>query len=217
VPWRDTSAAATPESTGCLGEASRDPIRVRNAQTVEDLPRTLPLVDRLRLISGVGGHVRQAFEGSGLLVRDADLAGNGEGFVEGSSGSGGVAGLVVEVADVVEERGQSCLGFGLARTWWESMDRTVPAAARSWTPAADGRASALDRLLERLAGRPEWDDARTLTAAYQRHVEEVRATVPAERLVAWQPEDGWAPLCRALRVDEPAEPFPWSNRRADWS
>jgi fermentation-respiration switch protein FrsA (DUF1100 family) len=104
-----------------------------------------------------------------------------------------------------------------ARTWWESMDRTVLAAARSWTPAADGRASALDRLLERLAGRPEWDDARTLTAAYQRHVEEVRATVPAERLVAWQPEDGWAPLCRALRVDEPAEPFPWSNRRADWS
>src|SRR5690606_1810749 len=102
-------------------------------------------------------------------------------------------------------------------TWWESMDRTVLATARTWNPAADGTASDLDRLLERCAGSPDWDDARTLMAANRRHVERVRAAVPAERLVEWRPEDGWTPLCEALGVEEPAEPFPWRNRRADWS
>jgi hypothetical protein len=29
--------------------------------------------------------------------------------------------------------------------------------------------------------------------------------------------DGWAPLCRALRLPVPDEPFPHANTRADWA
>ena len=40
--------------------------------------------------------------------------------------------------------------------------------------------------------------------------------VPAERLVEWQPGDGWGPLCAALGVAEPAEPFPHTNTTDDF-
>jgi sulfotransferase family protein len=63
---------------------------------------------------------------------------------------------------------------------------------------------------------PEWRDADAAMAAYDRHNATVRSVVPAERLVEWQPGDGWAPLCRALGVPEPADPFPHVNTTADF-
>jgi Sulfotransferase domain len=35
--------------------------------------------------------------------------------------------------------------------------------------------------------------------------------VPAGRLVEWRPGDGWEPICTALRVAVPDEPFPHVN------
>ena len=58
---------------------------------------------------------------------------------------------------------------------------------------------------------PNWRDDDAAMAAYDRHNEEVRREVPPERLVEWQPGDGWAPLCAALGIDEPDEPFPHVN------
>jgi hypothetical protein len=39
----------------------------------------------------------------------------------------------------------------------------------------------------------------------------VRAGVPRERLLEWRAADGWAPLCAALGVAVPDEPFPRVN------
>ena len=50
-----------------------------------------------------------------------------------------------------------------------------------------------------------------MIAAYEAHNEHVRATVPADRLFEWQPEDGWGPICRALQIPVPDEPFPHEN------
>jgi hypothetical protein len=58
---------------------------------------------------------------------------------------------------------------------------------------------------------PHWDDKAQAIAAYERHNELVRKLVPADRLVEWQASDGWGPLCRALGLAEPAEPFPHVN------
>lgn len=41
--------------------------------------------------------------------------------------------------------------------------------------------------------------------------EEVRATVPPERLLVWEPKDGWEPLCEFLEVDVPADEVPRVN------
>jgi hypothetical protein len=46
-----------------------------------------------------------------------------------------------------------------------------------------------------------------------RHNEEVRRTVPAERLLVWEVLDGWEPLCDFLEVEVPAEPLPHANDR----
>lgn len=52
----------------------------------------------------------------------------------------------------------------------------------------------------------------TVTAAgYERHNRQVRATAPRGRLVHYRPGDGWAPLCAALGIDVPDEPFPHVN------
>src|SRR5439155_14243415 len=48
-------------------------------------------------------------------------------------------------------------------------------------------------------------------AAYERHNDAVRGAVPAGRLLEWQPADGWEPICAALGVPVPAEPFPVTN------
>jgi hypothetical protein len=45
------------------------------------------------------------------------------------------------------------------------------------------------------------------------HNEQVRRSVPAERLLVWEVTDGWEPLCEFLGVDVPAEPLPHANDR----
>lgn len=46
-----------------------------------------------------------------------------------------------------------------------------------------------------------------------RHNEEVRRVVAPERLLVWEPADGWGPLCEFLEVDVPDEPLPHANDR----
>ncbi len=68
-------------------------------------------------------------------------------------------------------------------------------------------------ILDILHGRftLNWDDADAAKAAYLRHNNEVRTTIPAERLVEWHPGDGWGPICAALDLPEPDAPFPHAN------
>jgi hypothetical protein len=58
---------------------------------------------------------------------------------------------------------------------------------------------------------PNWRDDAAAMAAYDRHNAAVRREVPAERLIEWQPGDGWRPLCAGLGVAEPDEDFPHVN------
>ena len=50
-----------------------------------------------------------------------------------------------------------------------------------------------------------------LTQRYREHVEQVRRTVPADRLLEFDVKDGWAPLCEFLGVPIPAGDFPFIN------
>ncbi len=60
-----------------------------------------------------------------------------------------------------------------------------------------------------LAGETFTDEG--LIAVMRRWNDTVIATVPAERLLVWDPRDGWEPLCEFLEVDVPAEPLPRLN------
>jgi hypothetical protein len=74
-------------------------------------------------------------------------------------------------------------------------------------------------LVERMFWGPQGTFARghatpaELTAEMERHNEEVRSTVPAERLLVWEVGEGWQPLCEFLEVQVPAQPLPHVNDR----
>ena len=54
--------------------------------------------------------------------------------------------------------------------------------------------------------------------AYDAHAAAVReAFAGTGRLLEWRATDGWAPLCAALGVPVPDEPFPHVNTREDWA
>jgi hypothetical protein len=50
-----------------------------------------------------------------------------------------------------------------------------------------------------------------LIAAMERWNQSVKDTVPAERLLVWNPNEGWEPLCEFLELDVPPEPLPRLN------
>ena len=62
----------------------------------------------------------------------------------------------------------------------------------------------------------DWDDPATAQAHYEALLVEVAESVPSERLLMFQPSDGWEPLCGALNVDVADEPFPHLNDTAEF-
>jgi hypothetical protein len=54
-------------------------------------------------------------------------------------------------------------------------------------------------------------DRTAMAADMERWNQEVIDTVPAERLLVWNPKDGWEPLCEFLELDVPEQPLPNVN------
>lgn len=50
-------------------------------------------------------------------------------------------------------------------------------------------------------------------ATFERHNAEVRALIPADRLLVFDVKQGWGPLCAFLGVEVPDTPFPRTNDR----
>lgn len=48
------------------------------------------------------------------------------------------------------------------------------------------------------------------------HIEDVKRTVPADRLCVYNVGDGWEPLCEFLGVDVPDTPYPHNNSGEDF-
>lgn len=61
------------------------------------------------------------------------------------------------------------------------------------------------------------DDRAGFMAAYDQHLAEVRDDVASDRLVEWQPGDGWKPLCSVLGTPVPEESFPQVNTTAQFT
>jgi Sulfotransferase domain len=98
--------------------------------------------------------------------------------------------------------------------WWDSVAATILPTVSQPLPADDPptterRLMIRDLMNERFT--PSWRDREGAIAAYERHNETVRNGVPRERLIDWHPGDGWEPICSALGLPVPAEPFPHVN------
>jgi hypothetical protein len=106
-----------------------------------------------------------------------------------------------------------------SEAWWQSASETIfSVLARGADPDDPGAVAELAMINELLARRftPDWHDRLTAIGAYESHNAAVRASVPQSRLVEWRPGDGWEPLCTALGLDVPAEPFPHVNTTSEF-
>ncbi len=102
--------------------------------------------------------------------------------------------------------------------WWRSATQTIfplqhiePVPGSLFEHVQETARTILEQTFT-----PRWADETAAKAAYERHNDAVRAAVPADRLVEWSPGDGWGPLCDALALPVPDEPFPHRNTTADF-
>jgi hypothetical protein len=100
-----------------------------------------------------------------------------------------------------------------AEEWWQSASNTILVRRRE--DVADDRRRMVDEMFLRSLGA-DITDRDAVIAAYDAHNAAVRREVPPERLFEYQPGDGWAPLCAALGLAEPDEPFPHTNTREEF-
>jgi hypothetical protein len=94
--------------------------------------------------------------------------------------------------------------------WYRSASNTIfhvfdgpPPGLEQWFAA-----------VHRMFGARFSDDLGNPTAmmdAFEHHNAQVRAGVPAGRLLDWTPSDGWEPICERLGVAVPNEVFPATN------
>jgi hypothetical protein len=92
-------------------------------------------------------------------------------------------------------------------SWWKSASSTIFPASRE----ARGEWKEMTDVMWSRHFTLALDDEAASLEAYARHNADVRARVPNERLVEWRASDGWGPLCAALGVPVPSEPFPRVN------
>jgi hypothetical protein len=105
-----------------------------------------------------------------------------------------------------------------ADSWWKSASSTIFETGDRPRPDDPLFGPLFDMVQDMFTRRftPDWREEDVAKAAFDAHNAAVRAAVPAERLVEWHPGDGWEPLCTALGVGVPSEPFPHANSTADF-
>ena len=106
-----------------------------------------------------------------------------------------------------------------ADSWWKSAIATIlPVKIDPPVGMGPARRAWLDMVLELYKtvypqGFQEEDKAK---ASFTAHIDHVIANVPPERLLVWNVSQGWEPLCEALGLPVPDEPFPKSNTTEDF-
>jgi len=96
--------------------------------------------------------------------------------------------------------------------WFDSVRATIFQPANKETMANPDLAGIVG-LMNRV--HPDRYDRDAMLAAFQRHSQAVIDSVPPERLLVYEVEQGWAPLCAFLGVPVPETPFPRANVRAE--
>jgi hypothetical protein len=100
--------------------------------------------------------------------------------------------------------------------WWKSACDTIIESTRRTgeVPEMADWHRMVSGLLEPFSD--DHDDGARAKALFEAHNADVRASVPAERLIDWRTGDGWEPICTRLGLPVPAEPFPVTNTTAEF-
>jgi hypothetical protein len=100
----------------------------------------------------------------------------------------------------------------------ESLIRLLSSAQGCVNPQWAGFLNMIDRLL--WEGRGTFaagnDEPAQMIEAMERHNEDVKSSVPPERLLVWNVAEGWGPLCAFLELPVPDVAFPHINDRKEF-
>ena len=99
------------------------------------------------------------------------------------------------------------------QSWWESASETIFRAIDE-APRNEWYEMVRDLMAARFT--TELHDRAAAIAAFERHNAGVRKRVSRDRLLEWTASDGWEPLCKALGLPVPQEPFPRANTKEDF-
>ncbi len=99
--------------------------------------------------------------------------------------------------------------------WFDSAQATiwpfVTARGKHPTP----HANAIAEMAYQLVAIPTFDEKMLerdyATRVFKKHIAEVQAEIPADRLLTFELSEGWEPLCAFLGVAVPEIPFPKTN------
>lgn len=105
--------------------------------------------------------------------------------------------------------------------WYESIVRTIlPSSERGRTDDPDPAGRAGSEIIYRIALQGIFQDRMAdkthALEVFAQHQREVIQTIPADRLLVYNVNEGWAPLCRFLGLNVPTGPFPSGNSTAEF-
>ena len=107
-------------------------------------------------------------------------------------------------------------------SWYKSASDTIYALTTSipgWMKTIP-KVSRIGRMVQNTVWQRMFDgrfeDREYAMEVFARHEEEVKASIPADRLLVFHPKEGWEPLCTFLGKPVPDEPFPNVNDTAEF-
>lgn len=108
-----------------------------------------------------------------------------------------------------------------AAAWYKSAQSTIVQSMLRDTPAnapaaAHEQMAMARKLILRGVFGGSFDDEAGAIAIYQAHNARVKREIPRERLLVYEPGQGWEPLCKFLGVPVPAAPYPKVNTTEDF-
>ena len=101
--------------------------------------------------------------------------------------------------------------------WWKSASNTIFLVGKDGAPNEMMEAQmTMAKTMFANTFTPNWLDETEAKKAFEEHNAAVRAEVPKDRLIDWQPGDGWQPICDKLGLPVPEAPFPHVNTTAEF-
>lgn len=108
-----------------------------------------------------------------------------------------------------------------AEAWYESTIDTIYFTEIMWqfkvlkllTPFGRKMGNMSKKLIWQRSHKGTMHDKARAMAHYQKHIEDVKATVPPEKLLIFSADQGWEPLCKFLGKEIPKKEFPNVNDR----
>jgi hypothetical protein len=108
-----------------------------------------------------------------------------------------------------------------AEAWYESVSNTIHQVMKrpepeGLPPAFREQLAMARKLILRGVFEDRFEDRAWAIAVYEAHNARVRREIPAERLLVYEPGQGWEPLCKFLGVPIPATAYPKVNTTEDF-